>query len=455
MIVAIEIILELFIAYKLLTEEDYGKLFYYYIAGTILLYPYFRFIPWCIPNIFLSAVATVRLIKDGTFSSCWEAFPEKKMMLAFLAFVFIQPIMSGRFGYSESILAGLQDFIGHIYQLFIGFCLAPTYDELKKHKNILYTTIGILSVVGITSYVMKYNFVAFGIDDTNVWIEGAGGRAFRSVATQVSPAIYGMICAALAIFILQIEENKSTTYLMLTLLLANIICCSTRSPLMELIVAISAFYILKGARQFVKYLFVAAIVLFVGLDILSTAIPEVHDLVGGITDIFTTGGENTKGSNVEMRQLQLAASYAYFLQNPIWGNGVLFIGSITSKTGQYHHLYNTDLLGSEGYIYYLLIEYGIIYIILIITLTIKLIRYFLEYRKKDNELGSLSLAIFSVLILHLFFTRPENAWDVIFPILGIMLYYSCYQEDTDEDDASIEEYDEYADTEIESNNYHF
>ena len=77
------------------------------------------------------------------------------------------------------------------------------------------------------------------------------------------------------------------------------------------------------------------------------------------------------GSSTDMRDMQTEIAFYYFLQSPIWGNGVSFLFD-------YVALIDENILGGESVWYSLLVERGLIGVIAYLSIYILLYHYSTE-----------------------------------------------------------------------------
>lgn len=60
-------------------------------------------------------------------------------------------------------------------------------------------------------------------------------------------------------------------------------------------------------------------------------IPIVQSYVEGVLDILLTGGENTGGSSVELRNYQMATALMYFAEAPWVGHGIYYTMNLINE----------------------------------------------------------------------------------------------------------------------------
>ena len=80
--------------------------------------------------------------------------------------------------------------------------------------------------------------------------------------------------------------------------------------------------------------------------------------------------------------------------------------------------YDKDLAGAEGYIFYLLIDYGYIYIAIVILYFLYIIFFFIKHSVKFRDICVLGLPVTIALLVHLVTSRPDNSWQVFMPVIG-------------------------------------
>lgn len=420
MILFIELVLEFFIAYKVYTEKKQVNAFLWYIAAMFLLFPQiipFKECPY--PGVVFAIVATIRLYVKQTFKEVWEAFPFKWFLLIILLFHILQSFTIPFQSWISTIRFELFYFLSTNYLLFVGFALAPSYREFVENREKVYAVIILLFLSGLISYIQNNNFIAVEVSRSFIWTSDRAmqSRGFRVTGTQASPALFGFICSILIVIINHIEKNLLRCYLMICSMLFCLFVCGTRTPMMCFVLMISLYYFFQSKKKLLQTLLLLIPILIALMPVLSS-MSSIQNLLAGVTDLFMTGGENTDGSNMEMRTEQFEASWAYLIEKPIWGHGNNYMHNLLLETGKFHETKDVLLRGAEGYQFWLFVDYGAIYTVLILVFYISIVIYLFKFRDYSSSIFVLCLCIFSGFVFYQLSTRPDNTWQMALPLVG-------------------------------------
>lgn len=425
MIFAVELLLEAFLGYKVFTESDRTKLFMWFMTAMIMLFPGLKLMPgipavnWMFPVICLA-----RVIKDGNLKSNWSNFPLKYIYALILIFHFVQPVFVQWQELGSTYFYVIQYVMITYFYLFLGFCMAPDYKKLMKYKNWVYALLIALFVIAVISKLITYNFISSSLSDSNIWTSDRANteRGFRVTATQGSPNIFGFICVFFAILIMNYRDSFAKKAAFMVIILINILLCATRAPMFGLIAALCIYALFIKTSKVIK---TALITLCAGIFFVNIVgvNDSISQYVSGVADIIMTGGENTGGSSVDLRNRQLAMATAYAVENPIWGKGHGFCSAIQRENTLLHALYyKNDLAGAESLLFYTLIDYGFIYTgLVLIYFTVLFYNYFKNYRR-NKHIVMIAVPMAVALLVHLITSRPDNSWQIFMPIMGACLY---------------------------------
>ena len=93
-----------------------------------------------------------------------------------------------------------------------------------------------------------------------------------------------------------------------------------------------------------------------------------------------------------------------------------------NETSNQNIFYVSDLAGAESVIFYMLIDYGFVYIGLIIIYYLVLISFFIKNSSKNKDILALTIPAIIALMTHLLTSRPDNSWQIFMPLIGAGLY---------------------------------
>ena len=424
MIFVIELLLEAFLIYKVWTERDRTRLFLWFMSAMILLYPNLKImqgtpaVNWMFP-----VVCLLRIIKDKELKKCWKNFPLKYIYGAILLFHFLQPLFSKWQGFGSTYFYVIQYVMTTYLYVFIGFCIAPDFKKLLENKKWIYVWLVTIFGIAIICKLLTYNIISSNLSDGSIWVSERAftDRGFRVTSTQASPNIFGYVNVLLAIFILNFKEKIRIKCIMFVLILINIILCGTRAPMVGLSVTLCIYALFVNKTRLVRVVIVGVFAVIIASNFVSTDSPMMK-YVDGVVDIFTTGGENTGGSSVDMREEQLSVATLYAMKNPIWGNGVGYCNAMQNENSLLYIFYDDDLRGAESLLFYMLIDFGFVYIVLICIFYLCFIRFCIKNYIGNKDILMLVIPSIIALLVHLFTSRPEGSWQIFMPLMGAGLY---------------------------------
>ena len=424
MIFAIELLLEAFLIYKVWTERDRTRLFLWFMSAMILLFPGLKLVQgtpavnWMFP-----VVCLLRVIKEKGLKECWKKFPLKYIYGAILLFHFLQPLFSKWQGFGSTYFYVIQYVMTTYLYLFLGYCMAPDYSKLLENKKWIYTWLTIIFGIAVICKILTYNIISSNLSDVSIWASERAftDRGFRVTSTQGSPNIFGYVNVLLAIFILNFREKNRIKCIMFALILINLILCGTRAPMVGLAATLCAYAIFVNKAKLIRTVLLGVLAIIIASNFVSNDSPAMK-YVNGVVDIFATGGENTGGSSVDLRERQLAVATSFAVNNPIWGCGNGFCNAMQNETSNQNIFYVSDLAGAESVIFYMLIDYGFVYIGLIIIYYLVLISFFIKNSSKNKDILALTIPAIIALMTHLLTSRPDNSWQIFMPLIGAGLY---------------------------------
>ena len=182
---------------------------------------------------------------------------------------------------------------------------------------------------------------------------------------------YGVVCGYALITLLfatyyNIVRNRLFIYILSALLFIGVLSTGTRSVYLSFAIGMMpmiAFYSSK-----LKY-----IIGFIAICII--VYQNNQELFDSILDSFIHQDE-AGGSSTELRELQFAAAYRFFIQHPFFGNGIDYVVTAMDKS--------TQLLGAESCIFIIMIDRGIFGFIAYAVFNIELVWMLLK--KSSNRL---------------------------------------------------------------------
>lgn len=427
----VEYLFFLLVIYKLITERDKEKCFYWYLCGNILLYPLMK-LP-IVPQspILLPLICIIKAYIDKELKGLWRIYPLRIITLVMLIYHVVHPFIASWMPLFTAIRFELYEFSQTYLVLLGGFLIAPTTFSISRLRRCLIFLTVVLIVTGAICWMISNNFVAAAFSTTGDSFFGSDRvdteRGFRATGPAFSPNSYGN---SLVFCILLINHYVRNTILKITLILGSLLCIvftASRAPLFILAIGLCIYYFFQKKSKLVLTVAAVCICFFLFGEALSKN-AYIGRYVAGITDLVLTGGQNTEGSSSELRELQWLTTLNYLSEAPIWGHGEGYTMQLVNENGKFYTFKDFGLAGAEGYQYITLIDYGVSYMLLALVFFVVLIGYFIKcIREKDYRETALWGLCFTVcLFVFLLSSRPNQIWQVYFPFVGLCLKAIVY-----------------------------
>ena len=328
----------------------------------------------------LCSAFTLSLLFHKEFRSEWKNFPFKSIMLLLLVIhicvVVLDPRVSGLLKIISRIF---NNFVPRYWALFVGYSMVSSLRVARGTCAKLCLLFGVMTIYGCMTYVLQGNpyddllHLSFG-DEIGIWSE-VQTRGYRVFSTLNNPIVYGFVmCMAASLVYLFRERLSKVAYVALILLcLLNVFLANSRTGVVCGLLLVVLFLLLKNGISIRLVGSCVAIVLL--FSVLYYTIPFVKEASDSVMDIFLTGGENTSGSTVELKDNQLEISLILFAVHPYFGHGFNYFQEvIMEKDASTIEV----LAGMEGFGYKLLIEEGVFMIIAVAILFFALIWNFFK-----------------------------------------------------------------------------
>lgn len=322
----------------------------------------------------------------------YKSYPLFKISIFIFIVYLLIGILDQRIPPISRISRPIKEFFLSYTAFYIGFYLVKSHSELRKVLNNLSTMLFIVCIYGIITFVLQNNpwydllTSAFGGKE-GIW-SNVQERGYRVCSFLSNPIVYGGVMGLYSLIFLNAwkPKNKVWKIAVITLLLLSVIIANSRTGMFTTLAAYVTFYLLKNKLSYKNIalaLFGIIAIYFVYYNF-SFATPIIDSAI----DLVVTGGKNTAGSSIDLKEQQWIASLAYFYSAPFFGNGFAYFSEVIGNENS--ALQNTLLAGMEGYQYKLLIENGIVLIITITIFYIQLCWLFLKNR--NSNLAYLGIA---------------------------------------------------------------
>ena len=208
--------------------------------------------------------------------------------------------------------------------------------------------------------------------------------------------------------------SKHQCWIIISCSLFGVIMCGCRSVWISAIIAVVLFIIY--AHSFERGSLIIISISIITL-ILYNTIPQVQEFFALAGSAFEH--DTDYGSSLEQRQASYEATFFYWQQNPIFGNGKdYFVEDLGYGEGESE---NKDLAGLEGVMMNLLLERGLVGVIAyVVFYTILLIQIY-KLRHVDKETTACALSILIAYILYANFTGELKSVPPTLFLVGSLL----------------------------------
>ena len=395
-----------------------------------------RIILWDTPPVisfhrFLVYVLIItELINLKRFIADFKSFPLKNSILFLLFGVWCIGFFDNRHGTLLNLYRSTDIFIQTFFVVFLGYRNFIKKSEWQKMVKFFLITSIILCFYGLYNYLTKSNpYDAFitaqfpGDSFFDQYFEDLNTR-FRINSFVFHPIFYGYLLSILFLLSLYcfsfLKRNKNLCLLAITIIFINLILCNSRTPLFAFFIGLIVF-ITMAFQGIIK---IKILMLGIVIGAAVYCIPVVNEKINNTIDVFETGGNKVEGSSVDMRMIQLLASYNEFLESPFFGNGFYYISENLGVTANpQESTSDSELQGLESHIYSLLIEQGVIGILTNVIFFFTIITYFLNRRSLNKQVAALGLSIILMFLIYIIGTGSMGTWIITMGITGIIIKY--------------------------------
>jgi len=437
MIKVIFFIIAIFFSYKIIISKEGYKKLGWTIIGLILMHgailvtdvPINMYIHrWLIFSLLLN-----QLYFHREFVGEFRSFPLKNTLIVLIIGSLSIAIFDDRLNLFYKFYTPFREMTETYFLIFLGYFAINSVNDIQKLAKPILIVLLFIASFGIFNWVTKQNpyhelivntYIEAGTAQYNLLIYSLSEEdRFRASSTFDQTFNYGYVSSLLALFFFSVfnSKNKELKQFSILAILGGItgtILCFSRTVLIS---ASAAFFVLiLLSTTLSKKIMVSA---FIALTVFTMYfnIPSLKLSVDNSIDIFTTGGNKTAGSSLEMREIQLLGAYGYFLQSPIRGNGYGYIDNELGWGDRDHEELDPEMFGFESIVYQLMIEQGIIGLFTKSLLFISLIVFFLKKIKTNKNLSGLGLAIVVLFLSFSIGTGPLGIWPMSMLLLGAII----------------------------------
>lgn len=327
--------------------------------------------PYSFTDVCALLIAICFISKISKKEILWNSFPLRKPFLV-LFICYCVSVFNGAFNIG-SLLSVLQIFVIPVSSYF-------AIQKISKFWNFLFLNIfifvSVILSVGFIELSLGFNPIILWLKSVNIGDYSSEQREdyirfgmYRCQSLMVWCSTYGVVCGFTALLLLLLNYYKRfkqslLVVLMSLLLLFGMFTCGTRSVFVAVTITLLT-YIFQAAFKF-KYLLGGLLLLLCAFYLF----PDFFDQVLlSFTDTSSVGGSDT-----ELRQSQLKLALREFSNSPFIGNGYGRCSYLVNR--------NIGLLGAESFLFWTLIDRGIMGLVCSVILLFSTIKYL----KKQNFL---------------------------------------------------------------------
>ena len=428
LIFILEACLHIYISEILLSNKDKQTKFLWMFAGFAFLHPFFHI--KIVPNhsFFYCFLVLFDAWRKKSLKQIWSSYPLKVITFCIILFHLIHPIFYTWQGFGQSLYAEFMEFLRTYAIIFVGFALCPENWNWEKAIHFLERMAVILILIAFSIQILHDNYIStsFVEGDLMFGFDPDAERTFRNTGTHYSPNIFGILNVVLFLLINHFEKRSLVKRILLPLLLLVIIFTATRTPFVILIISLAVYYALFSKTKMMKILLYGIPIFFIVMNNL----PEtsmIGKAVNSVIDVFLTGGQNTSGSSVELRESQWEVAVAIGSTAPLFGHGVGFTENLINETGVIKMAYRGGLFGAEGYQFFLAIDYGLIYSLMVVFFFLSMLFFFIKgyFIKNRSEYAILGFVFTVFEIFFIFSSRPQGSWHITMLFAGLFMKMLC------------------------------
>lgn len=327
--------------------------------------------PYSFTGVCALLIAICFISKISKKEILWNSFPLRKPFLV-LFICYCVSVFNGAFNIG-SLLSVLQIFVIPVSSYF-------AIQKISKFWNFLFLNIfifvSVILSVGFIELSLGFNPIILWLKSVNIGDYSSEQSEnyirfgmYRCQSLMVWCSTYGVTCGFTALLLLLLNYYKRfkqplLVVLMSLLLLFGMFTCGTRSVFVAISIALLA-YVFQAAFKF-KYLLGGLLLLLCAYYLF----PDFFDQVLlSLTDTSSVGGSDT-----ELRQSQLKIALREFSNSPFIGNGAGRCAYLVNR--------NIGLYGAESFLFWTLIDRGIMGLVCSLILLFSTIKYL----KKQNFL---------------------------------------------------------------------
>lgn len=376
-------------------------------------------------HILLPVSFLISLWRSGDLKHEIKTFPLKNISIVILLIYFLVALLDNRISVPESIIRPINYFIKTYLYLFVGYALIKSKKNWDSTLRTLLQIFSIYAVYGVVTWILQtnpwYDFTSQVYEQEVMW--GESDRGYRTTSFLNNAIAYGivMVMGTFTIWLYYKKHANRLVLILLAVIAANIFLANSRTGIVSFALAMVLYIVLYNGlsgKTIISFIGVCIVLIiaYFNLDF-------IRPMMDSVIDLAATGGNNTSGSNMELKDVQLTTSLMYFEEAPFFGHGIYYYSeNIFPRLGSL-----SGLAGLEGYGFRLLIEMGGFMIVAFVVYVIRFVYVAIKGRRINKQWSSVVIAQFIAFIFFLMATGDYgNVFEYCFILIGINLKYLSF-----------------------------
>ena len=410
------ILVTLFCGIQIFLKQSEKRLNWFICSMLLLGYASFIERPHIPANRFFLIMMVLSMWKHHEFHNI--RFPLKIPFIIYLIGLFVISFNAVHLSLFYKIYKPLMLLLETYGMILVGYVSAQSCRCISKPVVSVLFIVLLYGVFTLITQSDPYRYI-INPQDANFFVnQYLFGSRTRVASTWSHPISYGFICCVF-FFVCLTERRRIEKYkYLLFLLLFSIFFCGSRTVLLCFLLMglcyIMAFF--KISKQ-VQYVTIAATIGLLSILFIPTISSKMDQFVETVQ-----GKDNSSGSSLDMREMQLEASLAIATQFPITGGGLDYAREVMGfGTDEWNKEYREELQGLESIAYTILIERGLVGIIIELIMICAILWYALKQRNWDKTDARMMLTLEIGFIVFALSTSTLDTWILTMFFIGFYM----------------------------------
>lgn len=341
-------------------------------------------------------------------------------MVIFFIYLLIG-ILDNRISMISRLSRPITEFFLTYVAFFIGFCCVRSFRELNLVLLNLAKMLSIVCLYGILTFFLQknplYDLISLAnSENLGIWSE-VQERGYRVCSFFNNPIVYGGAMGVYSLIIFNVwhtTREKALKYLVFIALLISVVIANSRTGMITTFALYLLYYLLRNKISYKNC--VVFCVSSLSLYIIYSSIGVVRPMIDSALDLLITGGANSSGSTMDLKEQQWATSVLYFSDAPYFGHGLYYFPEVMGN--KYSRYFEPLIAGMEGYQYKILIEQGGFMAVAVVIFYIQLLFVFFKNRSRNITIAYTGIAC---MFAFLFFICSTGTYGSTFLHFGVYI----------------------------------